>query len=240
MDPQTVTPQPVPTPPPPAADEPQPKKSRKGLIITVVIIVLLLAAVAVAAAYFMSQNTQTGVKSENTPTPSSQVQPSPSSPPSLIDFTSKKVAGLSFPSYRISYPSGWAAKDETDDVMSTFTLTKGNYEIKITQAPREGTQCIFEGVMPTGDEGSFATDYTKSEYVEFSNKMGVFRRVSSKTPQEATLYTFCYKMVNSENTFGSPTVYGDIVYTAPSTPDETVLSEMDEIVKTLQAIPLAP
>lgn len=251
MEQDKVSPQPVsPTPQPnsPPAQQSQqpvtpPQKTNKKTVVIIVAVILILATVGISAFFLMQSKatkpTPASPQSSQQTKPTTVVSPT-SSPPAQLTFTSTKIPSLSFPAFALKYTSDWDKEEDFNEITGTLTLSKNEHQLKVFQAPREGIRCIFEDTTPAGDEENFTADYTGLQFTEFNNPEGTFRRVETESPEILTTYNFCYKSNAADSTFLSPTVYGDIVYTLPQNPDTAIVSEMDEIVKSLRIIPLAP
>ena len=148
-------------------------------------------------------------------------------------FTSTKLNGVSFNTYTIQYPLTWTPATTHTAIIDNYILTKGNYQIKIYQAAMGGNGCIFEGSVPEGP----MQDLRKTPFTEIDTAGGMLLRryvATSQNPAQ-TVFSFC---ASSDGTsWGSPTSVGAISYTAPSSPTDATLAEMDSILKTLVAKP---
>jgi hypothetical protein len=201
--------------------------------------IIFLAVVIGAAAYYVgTKKPASETVMAPTPIPASPTsqQPSPIVSPtndvsSWQSYSSLKMKDLSFPGYTISYPADWVKSVTRDDITDTLTLKKGVYEIKIYQAPTGGSQCVFEGEIPEGP----ASDYRKTEFVEIKAGDITLRRVlTASGPGGKTAYSLCSNNPNSKTSFGTPTIFGHISFSAYSKEDATLL-EMDKIVSTLKS-----
>ena len=214
-------------------------KSNNTLLV-LIIVFLLLVIVGGAAYYFglMKKPTPENVTANTTPTVTQQqeteaITPTTAPVVNLTKYTNPKMKDLSFPSFSLSYPEGWVKTDEKSDIMQSVTFTKGAYVIKINQGPMGGNICIFEGEMPEGP----ASDYRNTKYVEIDASEILLRRLVTDGQKGTTVtHSFCSNSTNSKTLFGIPTMFGVITYTTPSTPDAKTLEEMDEIIKSLQAL----
>lgn len=209
--------------------------------------IIFLALVIGAAAIFlgMQKRDENIALTQPTPTPSqvaNQTPPTQAPQPTVatpgwLTLTSEKMPNLSFSGFTMSYPAEWIKVVNKEEFTNTITLTKGTYEITVSQIPTEGTQCVFEDPMPSKDENPFTTDYRDTEFVEIKLTDGTLRRVES-TSQIKTqkTYSFCYLSSEPKAIYGAPTRYGFISYTTPATQDAATLAEMDLITKTLKAL----
>ncbi len=237
MDPQIS--QPV-IPSPPSIQPANGNNKRKFFIIGALVFLAFVIAAVILLTTSQKQN-----KSSTTPTPtgvssnSTQKQlPSeekPTLPPSTkwVNYTSTKLQSTSFPSYTISYPETWTKDVENDGVTDSIVLVKGEYSIKIFQAPSEGGLCVFEDPLPTGNP--FVQDFRGKKFVDIVTDTGILRRIARPSQNSFTNYTFCMKTPASNGSFGMPTTYGFITYSVPDNEDKNVLLEMDQIIKTLKA-----
>lgn len=225
----------VPTTPPPAPL--QPAKSNKLVFILVAIIILLLG---LGGGYFLksqetSQTPQSLNQTQNQPTstlPTATAIPTQSKA-IWATYTSTKLESTSFNPYLIQYPETWTPFHKRDAITDTYTLTKGDAEIKIYQAPLGGSGCIFEGDVPQGP----MQDLRTTKYTEVPIASGaILRRYLSTNQGNGTkiVYDFCGSANNKD--WGTPTSFGAITYTSTSTFSDADLMEMDSILKTLQLV----
>jgi len=221
---------PTPTTPPPVA----PQKNNTLIFVLIGIIILL---VGLGGGYlFKSQmSSQTA-----TITPPAQNQTVPTTQPTSTPiqtkaiwatYTSTKLTGVAFNPYSIQYPETWTPDHKAAALTDTFTLTKGNAEIKIYQAPMGGGGCVFTGDMPQGP----MQDLRTTNYVEIATASeAVLRRFLSTNPNNGSkiVYDFCGS--NNGTDWATPTSFGIITYTSSTSFQDADLSEMDSILKTLQ------
>lgn len=231
VQPQAAPPQP-PLPPPP------PIGQRNNMLLMILGAITLLV-VGLGAGYFLKSSSGTDEKQVAQVTPTQATTPTPTA--TLVDdtanwlsYSNAKVKNLSLKQYTIKYPPTWTPGISHTDMTDEYTLTNGSYAIKIYQAPMGGAMCIFEGEMPQGP----ATDLRTTKFVDVTTTEGtMFRRYLTTTPTPApttSTYNFCG--TSDEITWGSPTAFGGITYTTPTTPDENTLTEMDAIIKTLTEV----
>ncbi len=202
-------------------------------------IVLILAgtAVLVGGGFFLAKNS--GLSLNKTSPANSQIsteataQPSPVKTVKTITAGVPKSAKLSFSEYSISFPEDWVVNDQKDASLPSdkLILTKGNYSISIYQAATGGGQCIYPGdPAPEGPASTFGA------FTEFSGTAGISFRRASVDSGNITTQNFGVCVKTPQNSlFGQPTQFGHVLYTAPKTYDQAMLSEMDSIVTTLKA-----
>lgn len=218
-----------------------PPKKKYGLSKKMVIIILVLLGLVVIAAaggfYFMNQSKSPEpiVTVSPTPDPNAQVvctqdakqcpdgsyvsrsgpkcefAPCPTgSASSSADtstwkiYKSNKVEGLSFSGYILKYPSGWTEKTDSQDGYSYLKLTNGEYSINIKQAGYDGSACSTE----TSD-------------VKVNPSVGLIRK-SMQTNNGKVTFPYCMSKI------------GKTYYESANPPNEKVISEMDEILKTVE------
>lgn len=206
------------------------------LIAAIIFLALVIGAVGI---YIGNNNGEvSGLEQRTIPTPppSTQTQaPSPS--PTLYQtevlnwesYVSAKMKDLSFSGYSLSYPFEWSQKEEKNEITSTLTLTKDGNEIKIYQAPTGGNRCVFEGNLPEGP----TNDYRGKPYIDIKIGDITLRRVQPDQGPGKITYSFCSNSETSQNSFGIPTVIGNITYTLAKN-DPAILSEMDKILLTIK------
>lgn len=230
-------PQPVMTPTAPA---PSGGPNRLVLILSGIIILLI----GLGGGYFLMRSTSnTPSKAmETSPTPVSDskapivVTPTPTASPDAnwLTYTGTKLDSVSLAPYSIKYPAAWTPLNTKNEVIDTYTLTDGDYQIAIHQAPMGGGGCLFEGDMP---EGEFQPqDLRSTKYVDIKTNSGLmFRRYLSPSAKPAgTLMEFC--ATTDGDFWGKPTQLGVISYKLPVGYTEIKLQEMDSIIKTLKAV----
>lgn len=238
MEPQVT--QPIPVSPPLM----QPASDNKRKFIILGALVFLAFIIALVVLFFTSQKQSKTSATTPTPTgnPSTSTQTKlpdetkPTLAPSVkwVSYTSTKLQSTSFPSYTISYPETWTRDVENDGVTDSIVLVKGEYSIKIFQAPAEGGQCVFDDPLPTGSP--FVQDFRGKQFVEIVTDSGNMRRIPKPSQNTFTNYTFCMRTPTSNGSYGMPTTFGFITYSVPDQEDKSILSEMDQIIKTLKTV----
>ena len=193
-----------------------------------VIITLVVLGIG-AGAFYLGQKTMPGGKTEvlvnNNSEKITQAPTTEIITPTPIQIEKQTITAggvLSFPTYTLTLPAGWTSQREQGQDMDKLTLTKMGYKITISEGAFGGSGCLYPGDPPQ----EMAQNFTS--YVEISNPNGyVFRRSSTGSSG----WTVCQK--GSEGSFGGPTIFGHISITAPSTPDTTIVAEIDSILASL-------
>lgn len=151
----------------------------------------------------------------------------------LESFTSAKFPDLSFKEYTLMYPSDWTLSEKRDEStsISTVTLTKDGYSLKIFQAATGGAGCIYEGQMPEGP----ASDYRNNEYKDLETSFATLRQTESPSGGKMS-YVYCQES-SSDNSFGQPTSVGHMsATTQAASPDSEIIGELEEIVKSIKTL----
>ncbi len=226
----------------PITPNPQPVVVHKSNNVPLVGAIIFLALVVAAAAVYLGMQKKpeaaiTAPPTSTSPTPTTTVETpvtiSPSNKMKVLTYTSTKLKDNSATAYSLSYPSDWQKDTKRDEITDLLTLTKGEYSIKIYQAPMGGSGCTFKGDAPS----EMSQDFSNKDFVEIKAGDTTFRRVmtTSNNPTQST-FTFCANTPTTKGSFGSPTSFGAISYTTPTTPDEVILSQMDSVIVSLKAI----
>ncbi|MBP9719462.1 MAG: hypothetical protein KBD46_03250 [Candidatus Levybacteria bacterium] len=174
-----------------------------------------------------------------TPTPQAMMQSKAQVSPSTVTITqpttqvaNKKTvtggleSGTSFSPYSLQIPDGWSEKkDVTPGVIDKLTLSNGDYSLSIYQAAIGGGGCRYKG------DPEQMMSQTFGNYVDITNNNEQYRRSWNDEGKDMQSYTICQK---GTDTYGAPTQFGAISYTTPKNVDTKILSEMDEIVASLQ------
>lgn len=213
------------------------KSNNVPLVGAIIFLALVVAAAAVYLGMQKKPETASTIPPTSTPpTPTTTVETpitlTPSTKMKVLSYTSTKLKDNSASAYTISYPSDWQKDTKRDEISDLLTLTKGEYSIKIYQAPMGGSGCTFKGDAPS----EMSQDYSNKEFVEIKTGDTTFRRVKidvGKPP--VPTYTFCASNPSTKGSFGSPTSFGAITYTVPATTDEVTLSQMDSVIASLKA-----
>lgn len=228
----------------PSEDKMQNSEPKKSSKLPLLIIVLLLILIVPLGGYFL-MNEASKAKPTPTPalsptmetkensTPTSSISPTSKALNVDKSFTSAKFTSLSFSGYTLKYPSDWTLSEERDNSVpiSTVTITKNGYTLKIFQAATGGAQCIYDGSMPEGP----ASDYRTSKFTEITAGFGTLRQTES--PKDGKMaYAYCQKST-SDNSFGQPTNVGHMsVTTNAVTADPEIIKQIEAIVTSIQAI----
>lgn len=198
------------------------------LPILIVIIVLLVGGLAFVVG-------RSGVKlpgvTISTPTASPTATESPTATPTTKP--TKTVTGggiLSFPKYQLSIPTDWqnTRQSQTADD-EKIILTKGAYQISLTQGGFGGSICLFPG-----DADSEGPSARYDAYKEITTKSGdLFRRSWTGEEMTTTGFGICHK---SQYGWGAPTNYGHIAFITPVNKTKEMIEEMDAILASLTKI----
>ena len=145
----------------------------------------------------------------------------------------RKVTGggiLSFPKYELTVPTDWEDSRESqgaDD--EKIILTKGSYQISITQGGFGGAVCLFPG-----DADMEGPSARYDAYKALTTQSGdEFRRSWTGEEMASKGYGICHK---SQYGWGAPTNYGHISFGTPVSKTREMLDEMDAILASLKKI----
>ncbi|OGM15372.1 hypothetical protein A2V56_03155 [Candidatus Woesebacteria bacterium RBG_19FT_COMBO_42_9] len=195
--------------------------------ILIAIIIILVAALSFGIGKFGFS-----LKKPETTSPQTSLN-SPTLTPTTPAKNTKKVTGggiLSFPKYELSVPDDWQDTRESsgaDD--EKIILTKGAYQISITQGGFGGAVCLYPGDADT--EGPSARyDAFKEITIQSSD---LFRRSWTGEELSSSGFGICHK---TQYGWGAPTLYGHIAYITPAGKTKTMLDEMDSILSSLKKI----
>lgn len=160
-----------------------------------------------------------------TVTPTGMVHTPTNVPPTGVPTV---VAGgiKPFVAYTLMPLADWTVNKTHDASVNTdkLELTKGDYQIVITQAAMGGGGCSFPGVTPA----EMSIPLTDPHDISSLFKRG--KAPSSVATQES--YTVCQKA--SDGSYSTITSFGAITYTTPLSPAQDVLSQMDSMIGSLQ------
>lgn len=210
----------------------------------IVLVLIIVGSVAFAAFYFGKNYS----KPSPSPTATSQTEPaaatiaSQSAPNPIVSSPApskigKKMisagvaSGLSFSLYTLDLPGDWTFSQEHDDptLYDKLTMKKGAYELSIFQGATGGAMCLYPGDPDfEGPSSRFTT------YVEFTNSDGKTFRRSGNDIESGGIKGFTVCQKSPDGGWGQPTVFGHTSYKMPSSYDETILKEMDEMVASLK------
>lgn len=167
------------------------------------------------------------------PKVSTTQESSPSPLASPTPTASKIVKGggiLSFPKYQMTVPSGWQDTRESqgaDD--EKIILTKGSYQISITQGGFGGAVCLFPG-----DPDIEGPSARYDSYKEITTNSGdLFRRSWTGNELTSQGFAICHK---TQYGWGAPTLYGHIAFITPAAKTRAMIDEMDSILSSLKKI----
>ncbi len=214
-------------------------KSKLPILLIVVLLLIILTAVGIF--YWKNMMTknepvpaqeQTQEVIEETPT----IEPTEATSSSKLNqtFTSEKLSQLSFVGYSLMHPADWNLSEQRDEAVtpiSTVTLTKNGYVLKIYQAATGGAMCIYEGDLPEGP----ASDYRNNEYTDLVTSFATLRQ--TEVPSNGKMsYSYCQKS-STEDSYGAPTSIGHIsVTTGVVNSDPEIMNEIEEIVKSIKTL----
>jgi len=134
-----------------------------------------------------------------------------------------------FSAYTLSGVAGWTPTRESNASLDKLILTKGGYSIVILQAAVGGGGCSFPGTTP----GMMSVELASSTDIPMLSGAPL-RRGQTQSPTPTVLnFTVCQKA--SDGSFGTITSFGVINYTTPSSPDASLLAEMDAMIGSLQS-----
>ena len=202
----------------------------KNVKLVVGFLILVVIALVSFLAYDLgsksSNSAQKPITDQNTPAPT--VYQTPNSLPSSSPIVTSKqtISGggiLIFSAYSLSAPSDWTATKEKNENMDNLTLLKGSYKIVISQAAGGGGGCTYPG------EPSQEMAQTFTSFVEITNPNGYLFRRGPAQGSPGT-WTVCEKR---SGTFGFPTSFGNITITIPTSPDASIMTEVDGILASL-------
>ena len=195
----------------------------KSLVPILVIIIIILVG---GLSFFLGKS---GTFIKTNPSPTSTLTGTPTATPK----STRKVTGggiLSFPKYELTVPDDWLNKRESqgaDD--EKIILTKGAYQISITQGGFGGAVCLFPGDADI--EGPSAR---YDAYKELTTQSGdEFRRSWTGEEMASKGYGICHK---TQYGWGAPTLYGHIAFITPAIKVRAMIDEMDAILSSLKKI----
>jgi hypothetical protein len=208
-----------------------------------VLVILLLALLIGGGVYIglklnkspsqTASSTQTPSTSQPTPVQNSPAQnqvPATSTP--MVSVTQTVNAGGfgTFPKYTINISSGWQQEKTTNNSQDLLTVSNGQYQIQINQTNMGNGECSYPGASPA----PMSQQYTTFVSLAYNGDSNFYRRSKSQIPYPngEDQYAICQK--NSANAYSFVTTFGSILYMVPITPDNTMLSQMDQMVLSIQ------
>lgn len=241
----------------------KPKSSFSPLKILIALVIIILLTSLLAGTYFLGKNSKTGEKActqeakqcsdgsyvgrtgpkcefSACPTPQDQTgnpNLTPGEPKEtkvMKTYTSQKLKDIGFSGYTLKHGEDWTVKEERDDSVGTarLTLTKDKYSITIQQGPMGGAICVYEGDLPEGP----ASDKRGKAYTDIKTSFGNLRRNEESGGIGENGFSFCQESSEEAGTYGSFTTVGAMGYSTPANPDEEILSEMDNIIKSIKKL----
>jgi hypothetical protein len=208
-----------------------------------VLVILLLALLIGSGVYIgfklnkssseTASSTKTQPASQPTPVQNSPIQNQiPATPTPTISATQTVNAGGfdTFPKYIISIPAGWQQEKTTNNSQDLLTISNGQYQIQVNQTNMGNGECSYPGSSPA----PMSQQYTTFVSLAYNGDSNFYRRSKSQIPYPngEDQYAICQK--NSANAYSFVTAFGSILYMVPITPDNTMLSQMDQMVLSIQ------
>jgi len=134
-----------------------------------------------------------------------------------------------YSSYTITTPTGWELSRGEEQNTDKLSLSKNDYVVQITQFATERTYCEFElQVIAPNPQTKFS-----HSAMFMGNDLNLYRRGWTQEEGEVSQeYVICEK---TNDGFFFPTKYGYITATTPWPTDENIMTEIDEMLSTLQA-----
>lgn len=134
---------------------------------------------------------------------------------------------LSFPRYEVLIPNNWTWSREAQGADNEkIILKKGDSGISISQGGFGGAMCLYpEDPDVEGPAGRY------TQYVEITTRSG--DKLRRSTPEAGKGFGLCHLTAYG---WGTPTVYGHISLTTPSSPTPADLQIIDDILKSFQKI----
>lgn len=210
---------------------PAPQK-KSVLNIWRVLAIVLFVILLVGAGYLIGTKLNSNV---STPNPTPQISTSPTqtnqsptvtssvttAPTKIVTNTiSAGVKTDAFVPYTIEIPSGWTNKHTYESTVDKLVVAKGPYSLTIIEGGGGGGLCTYPGEAPQQMSQSF------TGFVGITGTQSQLRRGTSDNIN----YTVCEQKTSG---FGFPTQFGYITYITPSSPDASVLAEMDRMVASI-------
>ncbi len=200
-----------------------------------IILFLLIAGGLAFGGYYFGTNGMKKTTTSTTPTPESAMktadqQPTATAAPTVTQKKTVKAglaSGTSFKLYTVEIPSSWTDTREQSAVGDKLILTKNDYSLSIYQAAIGGGGCLYPGDA----DAMMAQKFTN--FAEITGKSVQFRRSWNIEAGATTIaYSVCQKNT-TDSSYGSPTEFGAISAKTPTTPDPTIMTELDSIVASL-------
>ncbi len=132
--------------------------------------------------------------------------------------------------YTLSGVAGWTSSTIVQPGINTIKLTKGDYQLTITQAAMGGGGCTFPGDQP--QDMSVALNVPVANITLLDGTL--LKRGQADPNNNPGKETFDVCQKEQGNTYGNLTTFGVINYLTPLNPDSEVLAEMDAMVGSLQ------
>lgn len=205
------------------------------------VVILLGAGILIGVGMYVGRRNNPQVSSSLAPTPTAVVTQAMISTAQTVSLpvsptvtSTKTISGgvKTMTLYTISIPNDWQATPSQHDEavgIDKLVVAKDGYELTVYQAPMGGGLCLYPGDKPfEGPSQKYVS------FVEIQAGDGkVYRRsATADVTGSKKTYTICQKA--PDGSFGSITTYGAVTYSVPTTPTETILTQMDSIIATLK------
>ncbi len=137
----------------------------------------------------------------------------------------------SYQKFSLTLEDGW----NKQDVSNTYTLSKGEYELVISQIEGSGEECVFEGNFDPEKEQQ---DFRMMKYKELETEIGKFRYFSLTQDGGKNTFSFCGPAIGEKNSedFFILTNIGFIQFITPLSPELRLIKEMESMVQSLKAV----
>lgn len=152
-------------------------------------------------------------------------------------YTSSQLPYDFLKPYSIQYPNTWTPKVlrgtfGQNEKYDQLLLSKGKYEILIYQAPADLIPgCYFKDTVaeiPNKDLRSIT-------YTQIQSEIGLLRRYATTINKQGMIeFAFCWS--SDGTSYTAAYRYGMVTYYLPKNYDQSVLEEMDSILKTIKAV----
>ena len=202
------------------------KKLKSNIVfIGILVIILFFVFLFVRKGFYSNQKEQIG----NTPTATPEIVKDFSTVKKIVSDGRAQGHTTVFTPFELDIPSGWTLIDQRDDVVAI--LSKDEYLLTIAY-PIEGSICNFPDT-----EYSDGPAENFNVQSEFKTEFGLIRvgkpEYRPDLKLEKQYFRVCQKEKNSEYwTIVLPV--GVIWYQTPLSPNQSVLSEMNTIVKSIK------
>lgn len=224
----------------PASDAPAKERGFPKLLLLGIVIIVLILAIGTGGYYVLNQKllTPTPAPAQQTSTQIQEPTATPTPEPIVAKtFTSPKLANVSFSGFTLIHQSDWIEKSVRDDTVGTasLTLNKGDYSLSISQGPFDGGVCVYTDAEFAANQGP-TSDKRNKPATDIIASFGSLRRDLEVDSLKNNSFAFCQKN-DQDASYGTLTKIGAISYkTATATFDPLMLTEMDEIIKSVKVL----